>query len=475
MIEFNHYYRVSWEIYSMQQVITYRERLERKDNRLFHRFAWRKNSSEKTVAVSWWEISLMFFLLSISGNPFIGTKEYHMFVQLSVVIPLVHVIRNYNKTISYRTIFIFLFLIGYELMHAVMFKLDYSLTMIKLTLVLLLSIATVDILKDKFVVVLTKTMVLISLVSFFFVFISYTPLHSILYKLGSRLFPIDEYNNIKLSTILIFTFSWEYFEGVLPYVRNCGIFWESGAFAVFLNITLFLHYSTKSLKSIRDLLDKDAFILILALLSTTSTMGVLSLMILLSFFSFQFKSAVKYILLMLIVITSYLAFTTVDFIGEKINDQLNQSGSSNNRFGSAIKDFENISERPFLGWSRRIEVVFNTTVASAKTHRPNGFTNFLRNYGFVYFIVYFTLVYFSFKNVYYYHHHAQNFYVPLFGVFLLFIVSFSEVIFDLAFLKSLMFLFTAYSYYPSTDTQATIAANLPSNRKSFSLLTLPKR
>jgi hypothetical protein len=211
----------------------------------------------------------------------------------------------------------------------------------------------------------------------------------------------------------------------------------------------------------------------LALVSTTSTMGVLSLMILLSFFSFQFKSAVKYILLMLIVITGYLAFTTVDFIGEKISNQLSQSGSSNNRFGSAIKDFENISERPFLGWSRRIEVVFNTTVASAKTHRPNGFTNFLRNYGLIYFSVYFTLVFFSFRNIYFYHHHGHNFYVPLFGVFLLFIVSFSEVIFDLAFLKSLIFLYSAY--YPSLETQPAIPAPMPPTRKSYSLLTLPKR
>jgi hypothetical protein len=456
----------------MLQVITYRQRLEKKSNRIFDRFSWIRNTAESDSA-KWWEISLMFLLLSITGNPFIGIKEYHTFLQLSMIIPLVHVIRNYNKPLSYRTIFIFVFLIGYELMHAAMFELDYSLTIIKLSMVLILSIAIADILKDQFVFVLTKTMVLISLVSFFFVIVSYTPLHSVLYKLGLKLFPVDEYNNIRVSTILVFTFSWEYFEGVLPYVRNCGIFWEGGAFAVFLNITLFLHYSTKKLNAIQDLLDKDAFILILAVLSTTSTMGVLALMILLTFYSLQFKSAVKYLLLMLIIITGYLAFTTVDFIGEKINDQLRQSGSSNNRFGSAIKDFENISERPFLGWSRRIEVVFNTTVASAKTHRPNGFTNFLRNYGLVYFTVYFTLVFFSFKNIYYYHHHSHNLFVPLFGVFLLFIVSFSEVIFDLAFLKSLIFLYP--SYYASTEIRPAVAAKSHPLVKSFSLLPLPKR
>jgi hypothetical protein len=261
------------------------------------------------------------------------------------------------------------------------------------------------------------------------------------------LFPTKEYNNIRLSTIIIYTFCWEYFKGVLPYVRNCGIFWESGAFSVFLNVTLFLYYTSKSIKTVKDLFDKNSIILIVALLSTTSTMGVLSLMIVLTFFSTQLKSAVKYVFLTLIIVTGYLAFTTVDFIGNKINDQLSESNVSNNRFGSALKDFENIAERPLFGWSRRIEVVFNTSVRSAKTHRPNGFTNFLRNYGLVYFAVYFFLVFNSFKNIYIYHHKSYNYYVPLFGVFLLCMVSFSELIFDLPFFKSLVFLYLAY--YPS--------------------------
>lgn len=403
--------------------------------------------SQELNAVIWWEIVLMFFLLSISGNPYIGSKKFELFTMLSAVIPLAHIVRNYKRSVSYRTIFIFVFLLGYEIMHAFIFKLDYTFTFFKLTLILLLSAVTVDILKNKFIVVLTKTMVLISLVSFVFVLLSYTPIHGPLYNLAAKLFPVNEYNGYSTPTILIFTFCREYFDGELPYVRNAGIFWESGAFAVFLNITLFLHYSTRTIKSVKDLFNKDSVILIIALASTTSTMGALSLMVILAFFSAQLKSVLKYVLLVLIVMLAYLAFTTVDFLGDKINRELSQSKITNNRFGSALKDFENISERPLLGWSRRIEVVFNTNVHSAKTHRPNGFTNFLRNYGLIYFSFYFFLVYSSFKNIYIYHHHSYNYYVPLFGVLLLFIVSFSEVIFDLAFLKSLIFLY--YSYYPS--------------------------
>lgn len=449
----------------MEQFITYKDRGILKFNAPNALAVGNDLSKENDV--TWWEMSLMFFLLSFSGNPYIGIQKFELFTILSAVIPIVHIARNYKKSVSYRTIFIFVFLLGYEIMHAFMFKLDYTLTFFKLALILLLSVATVDILKNKFIVVLTKTMVLISLVSFAFVLISYTPIHKPLYILAEKLFPIDKnYEGQSTPTLLVYTFCREYFTGQFSYVRNAGIFWEGGAFAVFLNITLFLHYSSKSIKAVRDLFDKDAVILIIALASTTSTMGALSLMIIISFFSAQLKSVLKYVLLVLIVITSYLAFTTVDFLGDKINSELSQSSVTNNRFGSAIKDFDNIFERPLLGWSRRIEVVFNTTVRSSKTHRPNGFTNFLRNYGLVYFSFYFFLVFNSFKNIYRYHHRSYNYYVPMFGVFLLCLISFSEVIFDLAFLKALMFLYPAYA--PSRDTLGHDSIknpfyNIPSN------------
>ncbi len=426
----------------MNQVIIYRERVKRP---LISKKLTLSSFIEGLKEVKWWEYLLMFFLLSISGNPYIQVQNFQYFITLSLIIPIVHLIRNYKKSISYRTIFIFVFLLGYEVMHAVIYKLDYTLTIFKLGLTLLLSAATVDILKDRFVKVLIKTMVIISLMSFAFVFISYSPLHKPFYLLAEKLFPIDKnYEGQSTPTLIIYTFCRECFYGDVSYIRNAGIFWESGAFAVFLNITLFLHYSTKTIKSVKDLFDTDSTILIIALASTTSTMGSISLMMVLTSFSFQLKSVLKYVLLVLIVITSVFAFTNVEFLGKKISSELKTAKSSNNRFGSALKDFENIAERPLLGWSRRLEVLFNTSVSNSKTHRPNGFTNFLRNYGLIYFSVYFFLVFSSFKNIYKYHHSSYNFYVPLFGVFLLFIVSFSEVIFDLTFLKSLVFLFPAY-------------------------------
>ncbi len=224
----------------------------------------------------WWEFLLMFFLLSISGNPYISIQKFELFTILSVIVPIIHIARNYKtKSISFRTIVIFLFLLGYEMMHAIMFKLDYSLTIFKLFLILLLSAATLDILKDRFIMVLTKTMVVISYISFFFVLLCYVPgLNRFLYNFADNLFHLDgNWDGYHTPTLLIFTFHPEFFDGEFSYVRNAGIFWESGAFSVFLNITLFLHYTSRTIKRVKDLFDRDAIVLVIALLTTTSTMG----------------------------------------------------------------------------------------------------------------------------------------------------------------------------------------------------------
>jgi hypothetical protein len=419
------------------------------------------NLSERQDQVTGWEIALMFFLLSISGNPFISIKQFEFFLIASVIIPVVHIAKNYNKSISFRTVLIFFFFLGYEAMHALLFKLDYTLTIFKLFLVLLLAIVIVDILKDRFIKVFTKTMVIISLVSFVFVFLCYIPgINHALYSFAADLFPLDkDWKGHSTPTLLIFTFHPEFFTGTFSYVRNAGIFWESGAFAVFLNIALYLHYCSKQIISFRDLFDTSSIILLVALVSTTSTMGLTGMMIILTFFSTQLKTAVKFVLIVFIALASYLAFSTVEFLGDKVTRELSESRKGSNRFGSALKDFEDIAERPLLGWSRRIEVVFGTAVFDERTHRPNGFTNFLRSYGLIYFSVYFILVYLSFKNIWRFYHHTSHYTVPAFGILMLWIISFSEVIFDLVFLKSLIFLYAVYK--PSGHWAVEMPAKKP--------------
>ena len=138
----------------MNHFLTYRDTTLKVDN--LKRVEISKSVSEESDKVVWWELMLMFFLLAISGNPYIGIKQFELFTVASVLITVAHILRNYKKSVSYRTIIIFVFLLGYEIMHAILFKLDYTFTFFKLAIILLLSTASVDILKHKFIDVLTK-------------------------------------------------------------------------------------------------------------------------------------------------------------------------------------------------------------------------------------------------------------------------------------------------------------------------------
>ena len=392
------------------------------------------------------EFLLMFFMLCLSGNPFFG---YHSdgFIMSSAVISGWYIYKHAYNSISYRTFFIFFFLLGYELMHAFVYSLDYSFTIIKLSLVLLCAYSVVHFLGNRFIKVLTKVMVVMSILSFIFTFLCYVPgVNRFLYNLALTLFPMKAgFKDFVTPTLLVYTFHPQYFMGQYDYARNAGPFWESGAFASFLIVTLFLIYSTKRITKVKDLFDRDSTIIVVAIVSTTSTMGFLALIILMSFFTWQLKSVIKYVLLFMIVMTSVLAFTNVSYLGNKITQQLEESGVRNNRFGAALMDLEDIQKRPFIGASRRIAVTFGTQVRSDETRRPNGFTNFIRDYGLIYFFAYFSLVFASYHNIFKYYNGRSNWPVAFFGIVVLCVLSFSELLFDLVFFKALVFLYETYS------------------------------
>jgi hypothetical protein len=405
------------------------------------------------------EFLLMFLLLALSGNPFF-TQKLPLFISGLSFISLYYLLKNYKKTVYFRTLFIFIFFIGYEGLHAIIFNLDYSETILKLFLILLFAFTCVNLLKTRFLKVFLYTMYIICIISFVFTVLCYIPgLGRALYHFAASAFPLkQDFKHYSTPTLIVYTFLPEFFDGTFKYTRNAGIFWESGAFAVYLNIALYLKYYTKKIVTFRDLFDKQSVVFMIAIATAASTMGILSLLAVITFYCFQLKTNLKYVGLLLILLVSALAFVSFDFLGQKIQKQLSESGSSNNRFGSALMDFKDIEKRPILGWSRRIEVVFNTTVSSSKTHRPNGLTNFLRSYGLLYFSVYFVLAYLSFRHIGEYYA-KRGIGLALLGILLLWIVSFSELIFDEAFLKCLVFLGLVYDPRYQQRPKAAMPAN----------------
>ena len=390
---------------------------------------------------------MMFLVLAISGNPYFGEKYDLVLITLSLI-PIYFGLKNRSKKIRFVTIGIFAFMLGYELVHAVMFSLDYSKTIIAVFLKLWIAFAVVRIFNVRFIQIMVDTMVLISIISLVFTFLSYVPgVGNFFWNLAPKLFPIEpNFVGFAPRTLVVYTLSHEFFHGSISYVRNAGIFWESGAFAVFLCITLYLHYLSKKIDHINQLFDRKSSILIVTLISTTSTTGLIGLILILLVFSMRLRSKLKYAFMLIFFAGIGLTVINVSYLGDKITSQISKSGAENNRFGSALLDIEDIMRRPVLGWSRRIEVLFASETASAESHRPNGLTNFIRNYGFLYFTFYFFLVFKSFDAItkYYGTHLGNRLFLVWSGIFLLWLVSFSELIYDKLFLKSFVFIHLVY-------------------------------
>jgi hypothetical protein len=156
-------------------------------------------------------------------------------------------------------------------------------------------------------------------------------------------------------------------KGLAP--MNCGMFWENGAFAGFLNLaSIFLllmrpEFSAKTYK-------KYLFILTAGALSTQSTAGYIVLCLLLFLHGVRSESMsrltrfLKYrvsflrivIVGSILIVVGIIAWSNVPFLGDKIKEQyglaIRREGERwyVTRFGSLILDLDYIKARPFTGW-----------------------------------------------------------------------------------------------------------------------------
>lgn len=386
----------------------------------------------------------MFYFLALSGNPFISQN-----IEISGLITLIFstpiILRYKNQFTNRLFLFTIFFFIGFEFLHSFIYDVDYFKTIIKILLLYIFAYAIVLRLGVRFIDVFVKTMVLISLISFIFFIISFIPnLNSFLYHLAARLFPlIPDQNNYTTPTLIIFTFDPSYINGLTLYPRNAGIFWEAGAFGTFLCICYFLYMAKLAPQKLSDLFDKKSLILIVAIFTTTSTTSYLAFSLILFAFSFNMRGFYKIILVLFFIPVLYFGFNSIPFLKDKISDQIDTAEESRNRFGALLLDWEDIKKKPFIGWSRKTEILFQDDLEAA--HRPNGISNVIRSYGFIYFSIYMYLIFYTlFKITTFYNLNSK---FALIGLFLIFILAFSQLIFDKAFIRGFVFLSITYGFY----------------------------
>ena len=198
-----------------------------------------------------------------------------------------------------------------------------------------------------------KILYIYTLISFVFwtIEVVLPPLSIILRKLAINFsqatgsFVVD-YKGISFYLLYTFTYASSYH--ILP--RNAGPFWEPGAFAVYLAVALvFVYLSTRSLKN------KYILVFSLAILTTQSTAGYISLYIFWVWAILSSNTKYKSAMLIIVLISAFLVSNSAPFMKLKLTEAYEQemsqplTGFTSGRMYSARKSINAIGQHPFIG------------------------------------------------------------------------------------------------------------------------------
>ena len=388
-----------------------------------------RTNINKTRAVDY---TLLFLLVAVTGIPFFKVGDITFLILFLCFAGFVFLYRK----LRFDRFFIFFFLLYLIVMVAQMVKFNYLplTTYLGVFIRIFFAYFTVRILGRNFTKYYVEIIYVLSIIGFFiyvpqliapgfgrFLATSISPL------LRNPLYAGDIWY---APDIILYVFN----SGVGTF-RNCGPFWEPGAYAGFLIIAMIFHYLEN-----RTITDKKSIILLLALLSTVSTTGIIALgFFLVMFLGNKVAPIYKLILIPSILAAIVISFTTLDFLGDKITSQMDVTSTHHNtRFKSAVLDLRDFAENPVLGLGRDSKTRFKGITNPILTHRTNGLSSYLVTYGIFIFLFYFGSIFYAFYKLC-----IKNNYHPkyaLYGLILLFIVGFSEAFFSLPFFYGLAML-----------------------------------
>lgn len=206
-----------------------------------------------------------------------------------------------------------------------------------------------------------------------------------------------EYHSIGLYTQLVFETS----EGR---IRNSGMFWEPGAYAGYIMLIPLMFLN--SLKLLWKNYKKESIIILLSLISTQSTTGILCLMVFIFLYIIfiQHNKFLSYsILLPIILILTVYAFNEFDFLGEKISKQASEAQVrketgefEGGRFSALIFDLKYIKKHPIIGngFHESTRYADDPEVGTGELgQNGNGFSSFTASMGLTTILLYILLIF----------------------------------------------------------------------------------
>nr|WP_321409390.1 O-antigen ligase family protein [uncultured Carboxylicivirga sp.] len=383
---------------------------------------------------------LVYFLVAFSGIPFFYRSRIEVLI-VFLFFPLMVFLyrkRKVDKYIIYYIAFALLIQAGQVLKF---YYLPVT-TFIGLHVRLLFAYLTLKAVDKRFVGYYVNILVISVIISWFFYFLSYHS--SFEYILRDKIAPFFKHPFLKESNynyfknVILYTINTKG-EGFLFLKRNSGPFWEPGAFSGFLIIALLFNSIRK-----KYLWNRKNVILILGLISTFSTTGLIGLLyVIISYYLVHQNVKRRIVFVPVLIVGVIYLFVSVDFIGDKIMRKLSFTDYTyNTRFKSAQKDIIDFAQSPFVGLGRAEKTRFGEETEERKIHRNNGVTNLLASYGIFAFFLYFILTWIGWRN--YCRSRKFNTNFALFALGGIWLIGFSEVYFTKVFFISLTMLPVLY-------------------------------
>ncbi len=231
-------------------------------------------------------------------------------------------------------------------------------------------------------------------------------------------------------------------------VRNSGPFWEPGAFAGYLIVAFIFNFLKKE-----EILNKKNIVLFIAIVTTLSTTAYLALFI---FFFFIYYNKIKNVLfkvgaVIIIVLVGVYAYTTFDFLGKKIESQLEvaqtmgiQKSDDSQRFLTILRDIQDFKGHEWIGRGGHDKTRYDLIPTDNFIIRTVGLTDILVRVGIIVYIIMLLYVYRSICVYLEWLQERKKIYC--FGIFIAILVTLiSEMYFTLPMYWSLLFLQFVYS------------------------------
>lgn len=221
---------------------------------------------------------------------------------------------------------------------------------LELPLLIISGYFIVNYLGGKFRFLYLKLLYYISIISLFFYFamivVGYIP---------SSFFDSENYKSI-------FIYNIRYNE--ILQRRNCGPFWEPGAFGGYLAFIGILYFN--ELGELWRKYKKEVLIILLTIITTFSTQTYITVFLIVAFYFLRYLSGIRlFFSACFIGMLVFFAYTSLDFLGEKIQTQIeltrnidNASLESANRFTTFVTEMDIFMSCPYIGNTTNISILY---------------------------------------------------------------------------------------------------------------------